>query len=293
MDLRSLVDLAPFTTFKIGGKAKYFLIVKTNTELIEAVIFAQQHNWSYFILGGGTNVLFTQDVFNGLVIKNEAAEFNISDDKVNCAGGCSVNLIVNRTVDEGLGGLEYFAGHPGTIGGSIYINAHTRDERGSTILLGNLVSSAVVFDQLNARTITVERDYFKFAYDYSSLKESKNILLSVTFQLTSGQRDELKKRADWIRNYRKTTQNYGDFTAGCVFQNPTVGGSIVPAGKLIEEAGLKGYIIGGARISQKHANFIVNFNQAKAKDILELINLCKTRVWEKFGVNLKIEIEII
>lgn len=281
--------LSPYTTFKIGGPAKYFVIVKTGQELVEAIEYSLKNNLKYFILGGGANVLFRDEGFDGLVIKNEAKKIEIHGDLVEAESGVPMNLLVAETVEAGLSGLEYFAGHPGTVGGSIFINAHTKDEDKNVILLGDHVLKAKIYSVTEKKIKEVSLAYFNFSYDYSSLKDNHDILLSVFFELSSGFFDDLKEREAWIINYRRETQNYGEHTAGCTFQNTEKG----PAGKLIDECGLKGVRIGGAQISEKHANFIINNDDAKANDILKLIELCKRRVKEKFGIDLKEEIVVV
>lgn len=289
IDIQKKIILAPFTTFKIGGPAKYFVTVKSKEEMVEALNYAFKNNLKYFILGGGANVLFADVGFDGIVIKNEMRNIKIIGDMVEAEGGAPMNLVVNESIDAGLSGLEYFAGHPGSVGGSVFINAHTRDEEGNIILLGEYISKAKIYNISEKKEEEVTKDYFNFAYDYSILKDTKNILLSVCFELQSGFFDDLKERSAWIMNYRKETQDYGGHTAGCTFQNTDKG----PAGKLIDECGLKGVKFGNAQISERHANFIVNLGESKASDVLHLIQICKDRVKEKFGVELKEEIVIV
>lgn len=285
--------LAKYTTFKIGGPARYFVAVKTKEKLVEALNYAFQNKLEYFILGGGANVLFSDDGFDGVVIKNETNRINYESRKdeilVEAESGASMNLLVNDCVEKGYAGLEYFAGHPGTVGGSVFINAHTRNEEGDLILLGERVVSAEIFEIKTRKIVNVNQSYFCFAYDYSQLKKTHDVLLTAVFKLEAGCIDVLKHRYKWILDYRKKTQDYGGSSAGCTFQNTSAG----PAGKLIDECSLKGIQFGGAKISEKHANFIVNVGGAKASDVLHLINLCKRKVKEKFGVELREEIVII
>ncbi len=157
MKIQNNISLAKFTTFKIGGQAKFFVVVKTREEMIEALNHAFSHDLKYFILGGGANVLFRDEGFDGVVIKNEtnAIKFQASNSKfqieknevvVEAESGVSMNLLVNKCVEKGYGGLEYFAGHPGTVGGSVFINAHTKNEKGEVLLLGEKVIGAKIFN---------------------------------------------------------------------------------------------------------------------------------------------------
>jgi UDP-N-acetylmuramate dehydrogenase len=289
INIQENIILSPFTTFKIGGAAKFFVVVKTQEEMIEALNHAFKNNLKYFILGGGANVLFLDEGFDGLTIKNEMRKIAIHGDLVEAESGAPMSLVVNESVDAGLQGLEYFSGHPGSVGGSIFINAHSRDEDKNIILLGSYVYKAKIYNIAEKKVEKVDTSYFDFIYDYSKLKDTHDILLSVFFELTSGFHDDLKERAGWIMNYRRETQDYGGHTAGCTFQNTEKG----PAGKLIDECGLKGVKFGGAQISEKHANFIINDGSAKAADVLHLIQVCKDRVKEKFGVELYEEIVIV
>lgn len=289
MQIQNNIDLAKYTTFKIGGNAKYFVAVKTKDEMVEALNYAFKNNLKYFILGGGANVLFKDDIYDGLIIKNETRNIKIEGEFVEAESGANVNLLVNICIEKGYAGLEYFAGHPGTVGGSIFINAHTKNEKGEILLLGDKVARATIFNVKLKKEQEVKRDYFNFAYDYSHLKDSKDILLSVVFKLTPEKSEVVLARSRWIVDYRKTTQNYGGHTAGCVFQNPPG----TSAGKLIDECGLKGLQYKGAKISDRHANFIVNTGKANARDVLHLIDLVKKKVKERFGVELREEIIII
>ncbi len=289
MQIQNNINLAKYTTFKIGGRAKYFIVVKTKGEIVQALNYAFENKLKYFILGGGANVLFKDEMFNGLIIKNEMQNISITGDFVEAESGAPMNLLVNHMVEAGLGGLEYFSGHPGTVGGSIYINAHTKDMDGHVLLLGEKVIGAEIFNINLKQDEKINTKYFNFSYDYSELQKTHDILLSVTFSLEKTDPEILKTRADWIKKYRLVTQEYGGFTAGCVFQNP-VGKS---AGQLIDQCGLKGVQYEGAKISERHANFIVNTGSAKASDVIHLINLCKSKVGEKFGVELHEEIVIV
>lgn len=289
MEIKNNEPLAKYTTFKIGGNAKYFVVIKTKDEMVEALQYAFANNLKYFILGGGANVLFKDETYDGLIIKNEMQNINIAGDLVEVESGIPMNLLVNRVVEMGLGGLEYFSGHPGTVGGSIYINAHTKDMDGKVLLLGEKVVGAKIFNINSRHEEKVSDRYFNFSYDYSELKKTHDILLSVTFSLEKFDQEILKTRAAWIKKYRLSTQEYGGFTAGCVFQNPR-GKS---AGQLIDQCGLKGLQYEGAKISERHANFIVNTGHAKAGDVLYLIDLAKNKVKEKFGIELKEEIVVV
>ncbi len=289
MNIKQNEPLAKYTTFKIGGIAKYFIVAKSKDEMVEALNYAFSNKIKYFILGGGANVLFKDEIFDGMVIKNETRNIKINRNMVEVESGAPMNLVVAKTIEEKLGGLEYFAGHPGTIGGSVYINAHTKNQNLEVLFLGDKLVSAEIFDLKKHKREIVNNSYFNFSYDFSSLKITHDILLAATFKLEEEDQAILEEKAAWIKNYRMKNQDYGGFTAGCIFQNPK--GQI--AGILIDKCGLKGLKYGGAKISVRHANFFVNESHAKASDVLYLINYAKNKVKEKFGVELKEEIVIV
>ena len=255
--IRKNIPLARYTTFKIGGPAKYFFVAKTTNDLVKAVGLAQAKKLPYFVLGQGSNLLVNDKGFSGLVIKIQNTRYEIQGTRITAEAGAPLSKLVNFSIEKGLTGLEWAVGIPGTIGGAVKVK---------TSAFGQDISELV-----------------------KKVKTFDGIILAVELVLKKGDK---KKSRQLIKGYlkkRKDSQPLDSFSAGCVFKNPVN----QFAGQLIEKCGLKGKKIGQAAISEKHANFIINLGQAQAKDVLKLIRLIKKSVREKFNLNLEEEIVII
>ena len=283
-------NLLQFNTLKTESVAEYFLEAKTREDLIEGKKFTLKNNLPLFILAGGSNLAIVKEKIKGLVIKNSYKEFKIVEETdkyatISVSSGYPVSLLVNQTVNKGLEGFEYHKGLPGTVGGAIYMNSKwTKPESyfGENLICAYLVNG-------RGQDKKVEKDYFKFAYDYSTLQKTKEILLEAVFQLKKTNPEILKKRSEFAFEYRKKTQPMGVKTSGCFFKN--VSGK--SAGQMIDKVGLKGFSVGDFFVSPIHANFIINRGNGKTKDLLELIRIIKNKVKEKFGVGLEEEVIII
>lgn len=307
-------NLKNYTSLKIGGNSDLFFKATTQKDFILALTTAKQFKIPCFVLGGGTNILFSDEGFNGLVVKNETSSIRfkglagkrmlknnnqnlVSKVFLEVESGVTINRLVRITVDQGLGGLENFLGQPGTVGGAVYINAHNIK---SNIHFGDLILTATIFDQ-NKGVIEVPQRFFHFSYDYSVVQKSKDIILSVTLELISANKDDLWNKAKAALLYRNTTQPEGINSAGCLFRNIDKSEALrlgtpnytCSAGYLMDAVGLKGMKIGAAALSKKHANFLQNLGSASSNDVIELINLAKTKVKKKFGVDLTPEIVIV
>jgi len=306
--------LAKYTSLRLGGPADYFLKVKRREELEKAVSQAHLYKIPFFILGGGTNVLFNDEGFPGLVIKNEMSDIkliglkgeSLKDGKKGTAintvyldvdSGVGVNRLVRYSLDQGLSGLEYFLGQPGTVGGAIWINAHNMAKKR---FFGDIIVAATLFN-LDKGLIKVPHDYFKFGYDKSSVQKTQEIILSAVCSFSRGNKEKLWEIARETLEYRSKTQPAGYFSAGCIFRNIKKSEAIrlatpeftLSAGFLIESVGLKGKTAGAASISPTHANFIVHKGQAKSSDVLKLINLAREKVFAKYHLRLETEIRIV
>lgn len=303
-------SLAKHCTWRIGGPARYWFEAKTTEELIDAIKIAIEYEIPYFILGGGSNVLFGDKGFSGLIIKNCTSIIRVigvrgriqkeildTEVLVEAESGVMFNRLVRFSLDEGLSGLEPFLGQPGTVGGAVYINAHSiKDNK----FIGDFLTAAKIFNQ-EGNICEVTKDYFYFSYDQSKIQKTKELVLSVVFKLTRSQKEKVWEKASEAMSYRAETQPQGYASGGCTFRNISYAEALsVPtpnriqsAGFLIDQCGLKGTAIGDAQISDKHANFIINKGKAKASDVLDLIELCKKKVKEKFGVTLQEEIVLV
>lgn len=298
--------LSKYSSFRIGGSADIFVKAGTINELIKAVITARNLDIPFFILGGGTNLLIGDRGFRGLVIRNETNGIRLVGAKgsksvytvyLEADSGVGVNRLVRTTLDQGLAGLEAFLGQPGSIGGAVYINAHNM--KLGKFFCDNLFAAKLLDREDNIKK--VPKSYFKFGYDQSIIQQSKEIILSVIFKLEKKNRESLWQSAQQTLDYRATTQPRGIFSSGCTFRNIDKSDAVriaapnytCSAGFLLESVGLKGVKRGGAMFSPKHANFIIHKGDAKAFDVLELINLAKRKVKERFNITLKEEIVLI
>ena len=285
------VLLAPLTTFRVGGAADWLVEPRTSDEIVAALRLASAAQVPVTMLGGGSNVLVSDEGVRGLVVRPKGGEVRqIDSTRIRADAAVTINGLVRWTINHGCAGLEAWAGTPGTVGGGIYGNAHFN---------GRLIGDLVVEVRVASRDGTVSdatRDAMGFAYDRSRLQQSGEALLSAVFRVSSGETAALRATARESLAFRKRTQPLDSPSAGCIFQNPEPGRDVVPdglpwsAGALVDRAGLKGLTIGGARVSPTHGNFIVNDGSATARDIQRLINRCRDAVRARFGVELREEI---
>lgn len=276
------VNLSSLSTFGIGGPAKDFCRVNTVEEMQAVLKKCHQENTPYIIVGKGSNSLFDDRGFNGMVIQNKIDFFEIPEEGTYHVGaGFSFTLLGTRTAQAGFSGLEFASGIPASVGGAVYMNAGAN----GTETEKSLVSVDYVDEEGNFKVLLKED--LEFSYRTSSFQKMKGAIVGATFKLSRSLTARQKQIE--IVNARRKSQPYSDKSAGCVFRNPTCGA----AGQLIELAGLKGTSIGGAAVSNLHANFIINSNNATSRDILELIEKVKFDVYEKHGVELESEVRII
>ncbi len=275
--------LKNYTTFKIGGPAKYFYVAKTGEDLINAIKLAKKYNLPFFILGGGSNLLVSDKGFGGLVIKVGSRESEVRGSRIYAGAGIPLASAVSEAVKNSLTGFEWASGIPGTVGGAIVGNAGAFGKS-----MGNIVKEIETFDSKTLKRKKLKNKDCKFSYRDSVFKQKRNlVILSATFQLRKSNKKEIQKRMREHLNYRKGKQPLNFPSAGSVFVNPKG----FSAGELIEKCGLKGKKIGKVKISEKHANYILNLGNGKAKDVMELIKLTKKKVKNKFKVGLKEEIQ--
>ncbi len=279
------IPLAKFTTFKIGGPAKYFFRAKSKSDFISALTEAKELNIPVFVLGGGSNILVHDNGFDGLVVKSEMNQVSFKDNAVTAEAGALLNGVISKAVSNSLAGLEFAIGVPASVGGAVWANLGCR---GSEI--SNVVETVKILDDaLNEKQLSKEECDFK--YRDSIFKHQPWHVLEVAFKLQPGNKDELRKVLVDLTKLKKSEQNVGEETAGCSFMNPT--NSEKSAGQLIDELDLKGFQIGGAKVSERHANFIINTGNATADDVVQLISVIKQKVRDNLGVQLMEEIEYV
>ncbi|MCK4781907.1 UDP-N-acetylmuramate dehydrogenase [Candidatus Parcubacteria bacterium] len=286
------ISLAKYTTFKIGGPAKYFLIAKTKKELTKAIKTAKENKLPFFILGGGSNVLVSDKGFNGLVIKIQSSKSKLfqikpkaQNPKIWIESGAKLGNLIKSLVENNLTGLEWVAGIPGTIGGAIRGNAGVPEKS-----MKDIVKNVEVLDADTLKQKIFTNKDCKFKYRDSIFKRNKNlIILSAEIELKKNDSKKSKQIIKEILKDRAEKIPKG-YSAGSIFKNP----ENISAGELIEICGFKGFAIGGAQVSFQHANFIINFTgNAKAEDVINLINLIKNVVKDKTGIKLEEEIQCI
>ena len=273
--------LSQLSTFGIGGPARFFATVQKADELASLLHYCHTQKLPFFILGKGSNCLFDERGFDGLVILNKISFCKFDWPSVHVGAGYSFSLLGTQTARNGWSGLEFASGIPGSVGGAVYMNAGANGSETCDSL------TEVEFVSESGELEVLKRDQIEFSYRFSSFQKRKGSIVSAKFQLLPS--DEARKKQLGIIDYRKRTQPYGDKSAGCIFRNPKP----QSAGALIEQSGLKGKVLGGAEVSPMHANFIVNRAGATASDILDLAELVKRCVKEKMGVDLEMEIRYI
>ncbi|OGY27275.1 MAG: UDP-N-acetylenolpyruvoylglucosamine reductase [Candidatus Woykebacteria bacterium RIFCSPHIGHO2_01_FULL_39_12] len=272
------------TNMKVGGPADLFIEVKTNEELKKAVLGAIKEKIPYTIIGNGANVLVSDQGVAGLVILNESSQIRfISDEIVEADSGVDLSALIKLTREKDLAGMEREVKVPGTVGGAVYMNA---GDTGKKEFFGDLVESVEIIDKEgNAKTLSNEE--CEFAYRSSRFQKSGEVIVKAKLKL---QKTDPKFIEEKTRNILERKINHpAGATVGSTFKNPDYDG----AGRLIEACGLKNKKIGGAKISEKHANFIINEGNAKAVDVKALIDLMKKSVKEKFGIDLQEEVRYI
>ena len=279
------ISLSTLTTYKTGGIAKLVVYPNNINNLKQMLKLIHKYNIKYFILGKGSNTLFSDKEFNGVIIKlDKLNNFKIKQTEIYVESGMILSKLVQASVKNELTGLEFAIGIPGTIGGAIYMNAGAYGNN-----MSNIVKSVIVLNEkFQIKEIPLEK--LKFDYRYSIFQDNKNLIcVAANIKLEHGNHDEIASKIKENLLKRKNSQPLEYPSAGSVFRNPE--GNY--AGKIIEELGLKGKNIGGAEISTKHANFIINKNNASSSDILNLIKLVQKEVKDKYKIDLKLEQQLV
>ncbi len=273
--------LNQYSTLGIGGPARFFIEVAKIEKMQALLSYCYQQQLPYIVIGKGSNCLFDDRGFDGLVILNKIAFCQFEWPVVSVGAGYSFSLLGAQTARKGWSGLEFASGIPGSVGGAVYMNAGASGTQTQEVLM------EVCYVNEKGGLDVLLKDQITFSYRFSSFHNQKGAIVSAKFLLFPS--EEARKKQLSIIEYRTRTQPYSDKSAGCIFRNPFP----QSAGALIQQAGLKGTRIGGAEVSTLHANFIVNKGNAKAKDILQLSEHVKKVVKEKTGQDLEMEIRCI
>ena len=279
--------MSKHTSFKIGGNAKILVNIVSVFELQEILKILKKENIRIIIIGNGSNILVSDKGIDGIVLKIEIKKFEIqkidSKYRITLGAGCKLGEISYKLADKNISGFEFASGIPGTIGGAIRMNAGAYGSE-----MKDIVNSITYIDR-NGQISKINNKEAKFEYRNSIFSKKDYIIIETEIELESGKKEEIIEKIKEYQKNRIEKQPIEYPSAGSVFKR---GDGFITA-KLIDECGLKGYQIGGAQISEKHAGFIINKGNAKAKDVEDLIKYIKKQVLEKFGVEIETEIEII
>lgn len=277
------VSLKQFNTFRVGGPVRFFARAENWQSIYGLREFAKKQGVPYMILGGGSNVLFADDGYPGLVILNQMTKVQIKKNLVHCESGVHWGKLVMLAAEHNLGGMSGFCNVPGTIGGAVYGNAGIPD-----MTMKDIFVNATILPTKGKKPIVVGPDYFEFAYRDSAIKRTKDIVLGVTIKLKPMPKNLIKQE---VSNYMKSriAKQPAGLTCGSFFKNPN---TFPSAGWLIDQSGCKGMSLGGAQVSPKHANFFMNTGKATASDIINLALNVHRIVKEKFDVSLEPEVQI-
>lgn len=295
-DLRKEIDennilinepMKKHTTFKIGGNADIFIKANTIENIQYILKISKDNNIPLFILGNGSNILVNDDGIRGIVLKINLDDIDILEDKdkikVTAGAGVKLTQLARYLLKNSIEGFEFASGIPGTIGGAIRMNAGAYGKEMKDIV------NETTYLSYDGEIITISNNEHNFEYRNSRFSKEKSIILKTTFILDKGNADEIKNKIDEYSKQRKEKQPIEFPNAGSTFKR---GNDFITA-KLIDECGLKGYRIGGAEVSKKHAGFIINVDNATSNDVIDLINYVKEKVYEKFKKEIQLEIEII
>jgi len=306
-NIQENVSLSDFTTFRLGGPARFFAEVENKKDLEEALQFAKEKKIEWFVLGGGSNLLVSDQGFNGLVIKIKLNNFKIDLQQgiIHIDAGVNLAKLVDISIFEGLTGMEWAAGIPGTVGGAIRGNARAFGKN-----MGIAIETVEALDINGLKINSYNKSECEFEYWGSIFKKNPNlIIVSAKIKLKKGHKEKSQQEVRDIINKRISAQPTEN-SPGSFFLNPVIKdkklieqfekdqgiksrGGKVPAGWLIDQLGLRGQKIGGAMVSLEHANFIINTGNAKSEDVIILASLIKQKVRNNFGVQLEEEVQFV
>lgn len=275
--------LAAYTWFRLGGPAKYFVTPRNKQELLKVLSRCKDNAVNVYVLGRGSNLLVADEGIDGAVIRLTDTHFgqiNIDGTTVRAGAGTSLNRLIAASARQGLSGLEFLVGIPGSVGGAVKINAGGR--------FGDIGSVAKSVDLLDRHGYEFSRPQEDIYFGYRSTNITAKFVMAVEFELTTDDPERIGRSIKEVWMLKKSSQPMDSRNAGCVFKNPRS----LSAGALIDKAGLKGVSAGGAKVSDRHANFIVVTDGARSSDVLKLIDIIRERVQKQFEVDLELELEL-
>lgn len=274
------------TTFRVGGNALVYVSVDREEKAVELIRLLSTYGVPYFILGNGSNILVSDNGFDGVIIEiaKNLSNISICDDKITAEAGALLVKVANEAYYNGLSGLEFASGIPGTVGGAVVMNAGAYGGE-----MKDVITKVKLYDIDNDEIVIKSVDEMDFSYRHSIVKDKSYIVLEVEFRLNKKDKEEIKTVMDELKAKRIEKQPLEYPSAGSTFKRPE--GYF--AGKLIQDSGLKGYSVGGAQVSEKHSGFVINKNNAKAEDIYKLIQDVKDKVYKDSGVMLEEEVILL
>lgn len=273
-----------YTSFKVGGAVDYLVNPGSYTQVSDIVKICQEFNMPYYIIGNCSNLIVRDGGFRGVLIKlSKLNKIYVEDNRITAQSGTLLKSVSNAALDEGLTGFEFASGIPGSVGGAIYMNAGAYDGE-----ISKVIEDARVLDNSGV-IINLTNEKLELGYRSSSVQNYGYVVLEATFKLNHGDKTKISNRITELTNRRCDKQPLEFPSAGSTFKRPD--GYF--AAKLIEDTGLKGLSVGGAQVSTKHCGFLINKEEASAKDVIDLITMVQERVKEKFNVDLHPEVRII
>lgn len=277
-------EMKNYVHFRVGGAADILLIPETKEQVINSIEICRSNNVPFYVVGNGSNILVRDGGIRGVVIKlGEVKNISVDGDKVNAECGALLKDVSSAGISNSLTGFEFACGIPGTVGGAVFMNAGAYHGE-----ISDVIESADVIDN-EGNVITLNKEELELGYRSSAVMKKGYVVLSAIFKLQSGEEEKIKERVDDLTFMREAKQPLEYPSAGSTFKRPE--GYF--AGKLIQDAGLKGFTLGGAAVSEKHSGFVINKSGATAKDIIDLIHHIQDEVKKQSGVDLHPEVRII
>lgn len=270
------------TTFQVGGNADCLIAIENEEELKSLIRYLNQIEIPYLILGNGSNLLVSDDGFRGIVLKTKGSfsDITVEGELITAQAGALLSQVAKAACEQGLAGFEFAAGIPGTVGGGVVMNAGAYGGE-----MSQVVQEVEVIDK-SGEILVMDNSSMEFGYRRSAIKNYPFVVKQVTFKLQKGDKEQIKAKMDELAAARREKQPLEFPSAGSTFKRPE--GYF--AGKLIMDAGFRGFTLGGAQVSEKHCGFVINKNNATAKDISDLMKEVADGVYEKFGVQLEPEV---
>jgi UDP-N-acetylmuramate dehydrogenase len=284
--LREAVGLDQFSSFRIGGPADFFFEARTEEDLRKSVALAVREKIPFYVIGGGFNILFDDEGYRGLIVRNMAEGVESHEGRLTVRSGTGLAQLLQAALAGGLGGLEFLAGIPGTVGGALVGNAGAFGQS-----IGDFLEEAVLLDPVGGER-RLAREDFGFGYRRSSLQRSHAVVLRAVIKAAPSDRKASESKiTDYLEKRRTKHPPLGTACAGSYFKNPcSTSGERLAAGRLLEQAGARGMTAGGAAVYEGHCNFIVNTGKARAEDVLLLAEKLKERVFRMSGIRLEEEV---